>query len=87
MTNKPSRSIDEQIALLKSRGMLFSDENDKFQEKRPFHVISTMSYLCNAVNPDNIFKQKLFDLFAKYPQMPIYKLGFNNQWQQENIWK
>ena len=59
----------------------------KFQEKRPFHVISTMLYLCNAVNPDNIFKQKLFDLFAQYPQMPLHKLGFNNQWKQENIWK
>lgn len=58
-----------------------------FQEKRPFHIISTMLYLCNMVYPDNIFKQKLFDLFAKYPQMPIYKLGFSNQWKQENIWK
>ena len=59
----------------------------KYQEKRPFHVISTMLYLCNAVNSENLFKQKMFELFAKYPQIPLYKLGFNNQWKQENIWK
>lgn len=59
----------------------------KYQEKRPFFVISTMLYLCNAVNPENLFKRKLLDLFAKYPNIPLHKLGFNNQWQQENIWE
>ncbi len=58
-----------------------------FQTKRPFYVISAMLYLCNAVQCDNLFKSKILDLFSKYPNIPLYKLGFNNQWRQEDIWK
>ena len=59
----------------------------EYQKKRPFYIISTMLYLCNAVNSNNLFKKKLFNLFEKYPHIPLYKLGFNNRWQQENIWR
>lgn len=152
MTNKPSRNINEQIELLKSRGMLFRNETTaktvlknisyyrlkgywwdevsswmesisylrnivahhsrvwsrtmvktpmtithpnhlwlqmsltKYQAKRPFYVISAMLYLCNAVQNDNLFKIKLLDLFSKYPNIPLHKLGFNNQWEKQHIW-
>lgn len=57
------------------------------QQTKPFYIISAMLYLCNAVKRDNLFKDKLFDLFSKYPHLPLYKLGFNGSWQQENLWK
>ncbi|MDR1526588.1 MAG: Abi family protein [Dysgonamonadaceae bacterium] len=57
------------------------------QEKKPFVVISTMVYLCNAINPDNEIKNKLLALFAAYPEIPIYKMGFFNNWQHEPLWK
>ena len=59
----------------------------KFQAKRPFYVISAMLYLCNAVQNDNLFKIKLLDLFSKYPNIPLHKLGFNNQWEKQQIWE
>ncbi|GHT00740.1 CAAX amino protease [Bacteroidia bacterium] len=57
------------------------------QEKKPFVVISTMVYLCNAINPNNGIKNKLLALFNSNPNFPIYKLGFFNNWQQEPLWK
>jgi abortive infection bacteriophage resistance protein len=56
------------------------------QEKKPFVVISTMVYLCNAINPNNEIKNKLLSLFQSNPNIPIYKMGFFNNWQQEPIW-
>ena len=57
------------------------------QEKKPFVVISTMVYLCNAINPNNEIKNKLLTLFKNNPNIPIYKMGFFNNWQNEPLWK
>jgi abortive infection bacteriophage resistance protein len=57
------------------------------QEKKPFVVISTMVYLCNAINPHNEIKNKLLALFNNNPNIPISKLGFFNGWQNEPLWK
>jgi len=57
------------------------------QEKKPFVVISTMVYLCNAINPNNEIKNKLLALFKDNPNIPIYKMGFFNNWQSEPLWK
>jgi abortive infection bacteriophage resistance protein len=57
------------------------------QEKKPFVVISTMVYLCSAINPDNEIKNKLLSLFENNPDIPIYKMGFFNNWQHEPLWK
>ena len=56
------------------------------QEKKPFVVISTMIYLCNAINPNNEIKNKLLALLNSNPNIPIYKLGFFNNWQNEPLW-
>lgn len=57
------------------------------QEKKPFVIISTMVYLCNAINPNNEIKNKLLTLFRGNPNIPIYKLGFFNYWEQEPLWQ
>ena len=57
------------------------------QEKKPFVVISAMIYLCNAINSNNGIKNKLLTLFRNNPNIPIYKMGFFNNWQQEPFWK
>lgn len=66
MTNKPSRNINEQISLLKSRGMLFQDES------AAKNLLKSISY---------------YRLKGYWWDISLHKLGFNNQWQQENIWK
>ena len=46
-----------------------------------------MVYLCNKVTPGHSFKTKILDLFEENPHIPIYKLGFINNWKNEPIWK
>jgi len=64
-------------------------ENDlvEVQEKKPFLLITSMLYLCNAVNPNNKIKNKFLDLFKNSPDIPIYKLGFLNNWETEPLWR
>lgn len=57
------------------------------QTKKPFLIISTMVYLCNEVTPNHQIKSKILTLFANNPNIPIYKLGFLNNWQTQGLWK
>jgi abortive infection bacteriophage resistance protein len=60
---------------------------NEVQQKKPFLIISSLIFLCNKVSPNHQIKIKILDLFAQYPTMPIYKLGFLNHWNQQEIWK
>jgi abortive infection bacteriophage resistance protein len=57
------------------------------QTKKPFLIISSMVYLCNRVTPGHQIKTKILDLFNCNPLVPIYKLGFLNNWENEPLWK
>jgi len=57
------------------------------QKKKPFLIISSMIYLCNQITPNHQIKRKILDLFKANPNIPIYKLGFLNNWQNEPLWE
>lgn len=57
------------------------------QTKKPFLIISAMVYLCNEVTPNHQIKSKILALFSNNPNIPIYKLGFLNNWQNQGLWK
>ncbi len=46
-----------------------------------------MVYLCNQVTPNNNIKKKITELIDSNPSIPVYKLGFLNNWRNEPIWK
>jgi len=46
-----------------------------------------MVYLCNEVTPNHQIKNKILTLFANNPNIPIYKLGFLNNWQNQGLWR
>lgn len=79
--------VKKPMKVLRPRNMWLQHTVSPQQQKRPFYIISAMLYLCNAVKKDNLFKTKLFDLFSKYPNLPLHKIGFHNQWEQEEFWK
>jgi abortive infection bacteriophage resistance protein len=68
-------------------GQWFTKPLEDVQSKKPFLIISSMIYLCNQVTPGHHIKSKLLELFETNPTVPIYKLGFLNNWDQEPIWK
>lgn len=57
------------------------------QKKKPFLIISTMVYFCNKVTPDHQIKSKILELIKDNPNVPIYKLGFFNNWDKQPLWK
>ena len=57
------------------------------QEKRAFYIISAMIYLCDKVSPGHHVKTKLHELIQSNPHIPIYKIGFMNNWQNEPLWQ
>ncbi|MBW2647897.1 MAG: Abi family protein [Deltaproteobacteria bacterium] len=57
------------------------------QKKKAFLIISIMVFLCDHVFPENGIKDKILNLIANYPNVPVYKIGFLNNWDQAPIWK
>lgn len=57
------------------------------QYKKPFLIISCMIYLCNFVTPGHHIKTKILELFSNNPTIPIYKLGYLNNWEKEPLWE
>ena len=52
-----------------------------------YYILSMIIYLLNTVNPKHTFKQKLENLFVKYPNVDRLAMGFPANWQIEPLWK
>jgi abortive infection bacteriophage resistance protein len=81
MVKKPIEKIKNPIDLW------FTNPLIDVQTKKPFLIISCMVYLCNQVTPGHQIKNKILTLFENNPSMPIYKLGFLNNWKNTPVWK
>lgn len=68
-------------------GKWFKGTISPAQAKKPFLIISCMLYLCNSISINHQFKSNIHQLFQNNPNIPIYKLGFMNNWDKEPIWK
>lgn len=55
--------------------------------RRMYYILSIILYLLNIVNPNHTFKQKLKNLFLKYPNVDRMAMGFPPNWQNEPLWK
>ena len=81
MVKKPVEQLNNPI------GKWFGYPLKPVQTKRPFLIISCMVYLCNEITPRNGIKKKILELISSNPTIPIYKLGFINNWDKEPIWQ
>lgn len=81
MVKRPTENLNNPI------GQWFDNPLTQVQTKKPFLIISCMVYLCNEVTPGHQIKTKILDLFNSNPNIPIYKLGFLNNWKNEPLWK
>ena len=80
MVKKPIASINNPI------GAWFNIDLLPVQKKKPFLIISSMIYLCNKVTPSHQIRTKVLELIENNPDVPIYKLGFLNNWQAQPLW-
>ncbi len=81
MVKKPTENLNNPL------GVWFQDQLLPVQTKKPFLIISSMIYLCNQVTPNHNIKSKIIDLIDANPTIPAYKLGFQNNWKNQPIWK
>ena len=51
-----------------------------------YYILSMIIYLLNTVNPKHSFKQKLENLFVKYPNVDRAAMGFPANWRSEPLW-
>jgi len=81
MVKRPTDQLNNPI------GQWFVNPLTEVQTKKPFLIISSLVYLCDFVTPNHQIRNKIIDLFQSNPNIPIYKLGFINNWQNEPLWK
>ncbi|UAY53928.1 Abi family protein [Arachidicoccus terrestris] len=81
MVKRPTESLNNPI------GQWLENPLTQVQTKKPFLIISCLVYLCNEVTPGHQIKTKILDLLNSNPDIPIYKLGFLNNWEDELLWK
>lgn len=60
---------------------------DNYQRRKIFPILSAILYLNNYISPGHHIKTELLTLFGEFPQVPLYKMGFPNGWEQQPIWK
>lgn len=80
MVKRPIDNINNPIDLW------FDQPLSQHQKKKPFLIISTMIFLCNKVTPNHQIKNKIVELIRNNPNIPIHKLGFSNNWQNQPLW-
>ena len=75
------------VNVSRHRDKWFVQSMTENQRKRAFGVISCLLYLCNAIVPNNTIKEDIKTLFDKYPNIPVYMLGFSRDWNDSPLWK
>jgi abortive infection bacteriophage resistance protein len=60
---------------------------DNNQRRKIFPILTAILYLNNKISPGHHLKEELIDLFNKYPKVPLRKMGFPTNWQNEPTWK
>lgn len=75
------------ISKIKSNSFWFETLLTSVQIKKPFLIISTMIFICNKVSPNHHIKVRIIELINQNPNIPVYKLGFLNNWENSPLWK
>lgn len=57
------------------------------QRRKIFPLLSAILYVNNNISPGHHLRVELFDLFQEYPKVPLYKMGFPGDWEQQPVWK
>ncbi|MDR0863823.1 MAG: Abi family protein [Candidatus Symbiothrix sp.] len=61
--------------------------NKQVGNNRMYYALSMILYMLNTVNPKHTFRQKLENLFQKYPNVDRQAMGFPADWQNEPLWQ
>jgi abortive infection bacteriophage resistance protein len=55
---------------------------------RTFYELAfVMTKLQQAISPHTAWKDHLFKLFEEHPSIPFYRMGFQQDWQNDPFWE
>lgn len=54
---------------------------------KPFLNISCVVYLLESISPEAITKRQIIELLNDSENMPIERLGFDNDWEKQPLWQ
>jgi abortive infection bacteriophage resistance protein len=81
MIKRPSMQLNNPA------GAWFAKPLKQGQMDKSFSTISCMVYLCGFLHAPQDIKSRIVHLVNAYPNVPIYRYGFFNQWQSEPLWQ
>lgn len=55
--------------------------------KSSYYLCSMIIYFLNTINPNHQFKVRLSALFAQYPMVDRFAMGFPGNWNAEPLWQ
>ena len=59
---------------------------DNYQRRKIFPLLSGILYLNNEISPGNHIREELIELFSKFPNIKLRRMGFPESWQDEPVW-
>ncbi len=59
----------------------------RINNNKYFVIISILKYLLDLIQPNNSIVQDFNNLLLKYPNVPIVKMGFPNNWQDYSLFQ
>ncbi|MDV0446568.1 hypothetical protein MsAg5_04130 [Methanosarcinaceae archaeon Ag5] len=62
-------------------------QNMSVSGNKMYASLCCIQYLLNAIDPQNDFKQRFFDLINKYPSVKLNEMGFPPNWRNESFWR
>ena len=59
----------------------------KMDKKRIYYRLCIIRYFLSSISPNNNFNEKLLELLTNFPSVDIAAMGFNKEWENEDLWK
>lgn len=59
---------------------------DNNQRRKVFPILSAILYLNDKISPGHHLKAELKQLFERFPNTPLQKMGFPSDWEDQPIW-
>jgi len=59
---------------------------DNYQRRKIFPILSAIIYLNDRISPGHHIVNELTELFNQFEKIPLYKMGFPNNWMFQPIW-
>lgn len=59
----------------------------KMDKKRIYYRLCIIRYFLSSISPNNNFNKKLLGLLTNFPSLDIAAMGFNKEWENEDLWK